>query len=384
MTGKENLTYSCRDLGQVCAKIINECTGCHRCTSQCRMLKQIGDEPIDIAERKPSIEEAYSCSLCGLCEVVCPASLSLKDLFAAARVNAVAGGRIDINEYRYMFPDRSCNVMSLYREINRIHYNDLCREQESSVAFFPGCTMLTYNPELTRTLFHCLKTEFKDITLITDCCGLPLFQLGVPERGSNYIRSVKTRLDMLKIKKLIIACPNCYYQLPLVLKDTHIKLMTVYEALNTLQLSMGGSKNDRKQTVAVHDSCPDRHDGIFAGQARKALLNKGFHLVEMEHHHQTAICCGSGGQATHFRPDLAEELVKDRLAEFNNSGAQILASYCLSCVLNFAKMPGERKIQHVLNLLLDLEQDFDGLKAKAKKMFEGPHGEENWGKIMAE
>jgi len=364
--------------------IVNNCTGCHQCVSECPLLKQIGEDPIRIADRGPSVEEAYSCTMCGLCEAVCPASLSMKELFAATRVKAVDSGGININDYRYLFPDRQMNVMRLYRELNGIAYDDLYPDQAASAAFFPGCTLLTYAPELIRASFHHLSRAYKELTLITDCCGMPLHQLGLRSRGDAYIYSVTTKLQHLKVKSLITACPNCYYQLRPVLKDSEIKLMTIYETLNRSKLCGLPEKNTGKPLVTMHDSCPDRFDGIFAGQTRKALTQKGFALVEMEHKRRTTLCCGSGGQVTHFQPELAEELVKSRVQEAERSGAQILASYCLGCVLNFTKIPGKPKIRHVLNLLLDLEQDFAGLKAKANQMFEGPQGIERWEKIMAE
>lgn len=380
----EGIMSSANKLRQACQKIIDNCIGCSHCVAECQLLQRINEDPISIARREPSVEEAYACTLCMLCETVCPASLSPKKMFAETRVKAVDSNYIDINDYRYMFPDRKINVMSLYRELNGIAYDDLGADQQAPVAFFPGCTMLTYDPELIRSLFVHLNKEYRELTLITDCCGLPLYQLGLQGRGDDYVRGVKDKLMNLKVKSLIIACPNCYYQLRPVLEGTGVNLLTIYEALNLSKLFNNTSKNNGKQRVTVHDSCPDRCDGIFASQVRGALAQKGFDLVEMQHNRKLTVCCGSGGQISHFQPDLAAELVEYRLNEAKNSGAQVLAAYCLACVLNFAKKPGQIKTQHVLNLLLEVEQDFAGLKTKAKMMFAGPEGEERWARIMAE
>jgi Fe-S oxidoreductase len=106
----------------------------------------------------------------------------------------------------------------------------------------------------------------------------------------------------------------------------------------------------------------------------------------MEHNHDLTICCGSGGQVSHSRPDLAEKLVRCRLDEAEESGALVLTGYCLGCVLNFARIPNEKKmkIQHVLDLLFGLEADYSEVKANAKKMFAGPEGEGILKRIMAE
>lgn len=375
---------SSETLEQTCQEICNACINCGECVTECLMLKQIGEDIPSIATRKPTVDEAFSCSLCGLCEAVCPSSLSPKRMFIEARMKAVENSEIPIDNYRYMFPDRDLTVMSAYRELNGIRYDEFEPDEESEIVFFPGCTMLSYSPELTKAIFNNLALQYKGLSLLMDCCGLPLYQLGLKSRGNNYVSSLMTKLTKLKVKKLIVACPNCYYQLRPFLKDTEITLMTIYEALSDSVLFNKRIEETASKVVTVHDSCPDRFEGIFASQARNALLNKGYQWVEMEHSQKMAVCCGSGGQISHFRPDLGENLVKSRVDEAEDSGAQILTAYCLGCVLNLSKVQGATQAQHVLNLLLELELDFQGLKAKSKSMFEGPEGEELWAKIMAE
>jgi Fe-S oxidoreductase len=283
-----------------------------------------------------------------------------------------------------MFPDRKYNVMSMFRELNGIHYQDLNPNQECPAAFFPGCTMLTYSPELTRTLHSELKNGYKEVSLITDCCGMPLAQLGLQSRCEDYITFVLGKLLTLQVKELVVACPNCYYQLRPLLKDVGIKIVTIYEALKDSPLINRPLVKNRTISVTIHDSCPDRFHNLFASQSREALLKKGYTIVEMKRSHDKTVCCGSGGQVTHFQPELAQNVVLSRLEEAENTEADILTAYCLGCILNFSKIPGKIQVQHVLNLLLGLKQDFSGLKAKAKVLFTGPKGEEYWQRIMAD
>lgn len=371
-------------LDQICQQICETCLECGQCIAECPLLQGLDENIIDIAKRQPNVEEAYSCTQCGLCEAVCPMSLSPKSMFTARRTQAVSGYEVSIDEYRYMFPDRKHNVMSLYRELNGFPYERFNIDQPNPVAFFPGCTMLTYSPELTNEVFLHLNQTYKGLTLLSECCGLPLYQLGLPSRGDNYVNSLKVKLGELKITNLIIACPNCYYQLRTVLKDTNLKLMTTYEALNGSAIFNHSVEDSARKVVTVHDSCPDRFGQIFAAQARNALQKKGYQLVEMEHSHQVTICCGSGAQITHFQPDLAESLVRTRLDEGLDTGAQILASSCLGCALNFSKLPSNIQVSHVLNLLLEFSQDFNGVKEKSKAIFEGPEGEKRWARVMEE
>jgi len=370
-------------LTEVCKNLQRNCMNCGACIEQCPMLQSIGEEISAIATRQPTVAEAFSCSLCGLCETVCPVNLSPKNMFAAKRMAAVEQKEIAIEDYRYMFPDRPNNTMSIYRELNNITYADCHLNEKLPVAFFPGCTMLTYGSELTRELYKHLKQEYECLTLLPDCCGLPLCQLGMRSRGTSFAVSLKEKMLNLEIRKLILACPNCYYHLRQVLADTAIELVTVYEALATNEVVRRPVPNAGLK-VTVHDSCPDRKDRIFAEQVRKALVQKGYELKEMRNSKEFTNCCGSGGHVSHFRPELAKEVTRARVAQAKETGADILAAYCMSCVLNFASVPDNLKTQHALNLLLEFPQHYENVKLKAKAMFEGSDGQKIWERVMAE
>ncbi|WP_019850038.1 4Fe-4S dicluster domain-containing protein [Desulfitobacterium sp. PCE1] len=118
------MDYS-RDVQVACQKILDNCTDCGACVSECKLLQEINEDLTALAARKPSVEEAYSCTLCGLCEGVCPSSLSPRYMFATTRKKAVSDEEVPIEEFKYMFPDRKRNVMKMYREVNGIDYKDL-------------------------------------------------------------------------------------------------------------------------------------------------------------------------------------------------------------------------------------------------------------------
>ena len=362
-------------------QIRDQCMECSRCIDQCHFLQGIGESPQEIARRNPTCAEAYSCSLCRLCEAVCPLSLPLRNLFLTARKDAVEQESIEINDYSYLFPDQEDKLTDLFREYCGIDYHECNLDQEGETAFFPGCTLLTYSLRLTKGVFKALHDRYPDVTMLSDCCGLPLQQMGLEERYLIFIENLKEKLARLHIKRLITACPNCYYLLRSLLHEMQIELLTIYQALEGKE-SLNQRLKGSGTLLTVHDSCPDRFEQIFAVQARRALEKKGFKVVEMEHHLKSTICCGSGGQISHFDEEHALWLMDKRWQEAEDSGAEILTGYCLSCVLNFAKEPHKLKTRHVLNLLLDIDENFSGVKAKAAAMFEGAEGAAYMHRIM--
>ena len=199
-----------------------------------------------------------------------------------------------------------------------------------------------------------------------DCCGKPLDQMGLQRRNEKTIHNLVDKMAGLEVKRLIVACPGCYYHLQEVLEQHGVELLTVYEVLDFLEFDA----NQAVPLCTVHDSCPDRFDGIFATQVREALCQCGYNLVEMSSNGIDSPCCGSGGQVSNFRPEYTEKLVGERLKDAEKSGADILVAYCLSCVLNFATSSSYLKVRHALNLLLGIEERYTGVKDRVLKMYE--------------
>jgi len=360
-------------------ELLEECVECKQCADCCSLLSESGQSPLEMAKRGIELYEALSCSFCGACENACPKGLSPKQLFRARRQEAVRSGEIDSAEYRYLLPDRKKNVMSAYRNYYGIDYSDINSFDNAETCFFPGCTLMTYSPELTRSIYERLKDSCGCKGVWTECCGKLLDQIGLQQRLADLRNRLKEFFQEHNIKRIIVACPGCYYELQDVFRDCDVVVQTVYEVLDFAKQE----EIDKKQ-YTVHDSCPDRFAGVFGNQVRQALQQCGFSTVEMVHAKMNTICCGSGGQLSHFRPDLVEELIKLRQQEVRGAKAEVLVGYCLSCVLKYDDYPAEVPVTHALNLLLGLQEDYKGGKARLEKMFSGSDGEKRWEEIMAD
>lgn len=358
---------------------LEQCVECGLCSRDCLLLKELGVSPKQLAARGIGATEAFSCALCGVCEAACPMKLSPKEMFAEGRRQAVASGEMDLSEQNCLMPDRPHNLMRTYREYYGIDYSDIVVQGRAESCFFPGCTLMTYAPELTRAVYHRLKQSCGCKGMLEECCSKPLSLMGLPDRADQAVTGLVEKLKEHGVAELIVACPGCYYELRKSLAASGIRLRTVYEALPPVQ---GAPADMRRYTV--HDSCPDRTEGIFGRQVRAFLDWKKLALTEMAHFGADGLCCGSGGMISRFRPDLTEQMVAQRMAEAKAAGADVLLGYCMSCVAKFADAPGDFTVRHVLSLLLDRDDDFSGVRAKATQMFEGPQGSELWAKMQSD
>jgi heterodisulfide reductase subunit C len=91
-------------LGPRLKNIRERCTECGACTRTCAFLAHYGT-PKAIANRFdfswPRHQAiAYECSLCGLCNAVCPENLDPCGLFLEMRRLYVTGGNFDETAYR--------------------------------------------------------------------------------------------------------------------------------------------------------------------------------------------------------------------------------------------------------------------------------------------
>ena len=355
---------------------IEKCLECGLCSQECELLKELDTSPKQLAERGVGALEAFSCALCGACEAACPEGLSPKALFDNGRRLAVASGEMNLEEYGFLMPDHAYNLMRVYRDFYGIDYRDVEVKGSAGICFFPGCTLMTYAPELTRAVYSQLQASCGCGGIISGCCGKPLSMLGLPERAENLTDSLLARLRKHEVREVIAACPGCYYELRKLLDSADIKCKTVYEAMDVPKV---GSANGRR--VTVHDSCPDRFEGRFGSQVRELIQHQGFFLTEMVHNRTNTKCCGSGGMISRFRPDLMEQMVEERLDEAAAAGAEAMVSYCMSCVAKFADAPGDFVSRHALSIMLGRDDDFKGVRGKAAQMLEGPQGAELWAKM---
>ncbi|NMA68567.1 MAG: (Fe-S)-binding protein [Desulfitobacterium sp.] len=358
-------------------EIIEKCTECGKCAESCRLLTHLNESPKAIAKRGVAFDDAYGCALCGKCETACHLGLSPYRMFEEGRVQAVKNGELELVDYQYLFPDRPVTVMSLFREYYGVDYSDLNETNPGDTAFFPGCSLLTYSPKLTKKVYQALEKEYPNLVFFDNCCGIPMYHIGLPERGDKLKAQARIKAQELGVKRFIIACPNCYYQFKNQEGFQDFEIMTVIEALKGQFV-----KNQNSRVYAVHDACPDRFDGIYAKQVREALDENGYKRVEMKHHGKDSVCCGSSGQMGHFHPEWSTEHETQNLTEAEEAGADTLLATCHACVLNFGNID-ERKVEvrHILNILLDYEENYDEVKGMAAKMFDGEEGMELYLKL---
>ena len=105
----------------------------------------------------------------------------------------------------------------------------------------------------------------------------------------------------------------------------------VAQVLSTEDLS--ALKLNAKEAVAFHCPCTLQHGQKLSGVTEKLLQTLGFELKPVANGH---ICCGSAGTYSILQPALSQQLLSDKVAALEASGAPVIATANVGCQLHLS------------------------------------------------
>ena len=350
-------------------KILENCLECHLCERDCALLKEIGSTK-ELAKNDISFEIASSCMVCGLCEKVCPRHLSPRKLFIEERTNYLTEKENSL--LSTTSPDRVNTLFKEYRQFYKIDYSPYEIHENDIVesVFFPGCLDNCFIPKSTLETFKYLFYNNICQKMWNDCCSEPLITYCLDKREAEHNHHLLQFALKHGIKRIVTPCTNCYFSLNRVFKDTDIEVISLYDILNI------GIQNDGL-TYTFHDSCSDRihNNNIFANGVRHLLEKEGFNCVEMKHHKNNSLCCGTGGGAQHYRPQYEKVYVDKRIEEAKEVNADVIVTFCPTCGMQLLNNPYNIKVKHILQIVFGIENELEDSLYKKQHLFDGEDGQ---------
>ncbi len=359
---------------------IEQCLDCNQCKAACRRLRAFEKRsPADVARAvvEARIDEKVldfimKCSLCSLCNQLCPHGVDIRGMVAHARDLLVQDGMIDQEFYRHLWVDHDWNLFTLFRTNYwlDITYQDLVKKN-CEVLFFPGCMLAHEGPQLVRCSVEWLRKRHGDgVGTSFHCCGAPLEQMGRKERAKAYGAALWEHILRAGTRLLVTSCPTCHAKMMETRPDCDVEIQSLYQLM-----AESGLRARSSGKTTVHDSCSDR-EGLLGTAIREIF--KGCHLVEMEHHGKETICCGSGGLVSAIDPDLCAERALRRMKEVEEVGAETCVTYCMSCSHRLAARGGSGRVRHVLEIIFDKTVEHEEFDLMVHELFQGERGEENF------
>jgi len=249
------------------------------------------------------------------------------------------------------------------------------------VAFFSGCNIDFVFPETGESVYKVLQDLNIQVVFPEDqgCCGKPVIGMGDAETTKKIARRNIAAFEEADVDCVIAACPSCTETLHVtyaeLLKDDpqwaeraknfghKVRefsqfVAEEYEKAGRLTgQSAGGTK------VTMHDSCHMKRVLEIHEEPRKLLENaEGYELVEMK---DCDKCCGMAGAFGIKYAELSAPILKQKVQNIKDSGAQVVAVGCPACMMQIGggldKQAPEIKVKHIADILAE------GIKDDAKK-----------------
>lgn len=326
---------------------------CMECVKNCEYLAHYGSYP------KRYVREIYnnlsivmgmrhanrminSCSLCGLCQAVCPNGLNMGEICQEARKLMVQTGKMPPSAHEFALRDLLFSTGD--RFVLHRHQPGFTT---SSVLFFPGCQLSASKPHYVQKLYELLCAKISGgVGLSLGCCGAPAQWAGQEELFRETLENIKKEWLNLGSPHVITGCPTCYSifqrEIPEIAVET---IWTVLDRLGVPE-EIGGTVSPRGPGVfAVHDACTTRYDQELQDSVRRIAIKLGYQVVELDRSRDTTDCCGYGGLMSFANQEIARQVRRRRVAE---SELDYLV-YCAMCRDNYAKEG--KKVFHLLDLL---------------------------------
>ncbi len=330
-------------------EIAQGCTGCGVCAKACAVLAGDGGNngaallPSSLAADGEALQRAAGqCTLCGLCDTMCPRDLPVTSMMRQAREMAFAenlcgarkrgrGGRL------YQLLGRSLPFRALLRP------RGVARDGVSTV-FFPGCNLSGARPRAVELLYGKIRQVEPEAGLLLDCCSILLRDVGDRAGFADTTGAFASRLRKAGVRKVISACPSCISAMKSAGMEGEFSLQSAYELLEDDAAQEDAACGD---AVRIHDACSARGDERLQRSVRRLAGQSGFSVEEHPHSGERTFCC------TH--------------ADFHLGGGNGGAVYVTSCAGCLQTLTNSVKARHLLDLYFDAP-DGDGVEGFGKRL----------------
>jgi len=224
---------------------------------------------------------------------------------------------------------------------------------KTKVAFFSGCAIEFVFPRIGVALVKVLNKAGIEVVFPEgqSCCGIPHWGSGAFDMAAlAAAHNIKPLLED-DVEHVVVACATCATALkkewPHILKAEGMdnlvpaaqklaeKTVMFTELVDKLIADKRLTLKDgqKLQSVTYHDSChAKRHVGI-SQEPRTALAGAGFEVKEMV---ECDTCCGMGGSYTVKQPELSMSMLKRKLDNVEQTGAEFICAECPGCLIQLA------------------------------------------------
>jgi Fe-S oxidoreductase len=322
---------------------------CMECVKVCAYLERFGAYPRRYAREIYNNESIVmgirqanklvnSCSLCGLCERVCPEDFAMQDLCLQARRSMVRRGKMPPSAHEFALQDMRFSQSERFRLVQHAP-----GRTDSAQVFFPGCQLCASSPDLVQRVYaHLTEILPEGVGLMLGCCGAPAFWAGQEDEFHKVCDDFLQDWTSLGQPGVIAACSTCFCMFSEHLPQVPvISLWQLMAQKGLSRLSDAGWK----LPLAIHDPCTTRPYPAIQDAVRRILGRLGISAEELTLGRDKTECCGYGGLMQNANPELSREVAARRA----RISSMDYLTYCAMCRDSLAAV-GKRAL-HILDLI---------------------------------
>jgi len=394
-------------------QILRKCVHCGFCTATCPTYVLLGDELDsprgriylikDMLEHgRPATAEVVRhidrCLSCLACMTTCPSGVHYQHLIDHARVHvertyrrplrerllraalaavlpypkrfaAVLAAGIAARPVLARLPGRAGRAAALLPRFRPTSSAAAAAQRRASaprrrprVAVLAGCVESVLAPRIHAAALRLLDAAGAEPLSVSGCCGALVHHLGRERQNralaTRLIDALYADIERGRIDAIVSHASGC---------GTHVKdyrylfrsesklapaAAAVAERtrdISELLVELGLPERPQPMgiDVAYHSACSMQHGQKVHAQPRALLERAGFKVSDIAEGH---LCCGSAGTYNLLQPEIAEKLRDRKLANIERTGAAVVATGNIGCIVQL-KSASPRPVVHTVELL---------------------------------
>ncbi|MEM4747093.1 MAG: (Fe-S)-binding protein [Archaeoglobaceae archaeon] len=293
------------------------------------------------------VKDFFKCSICGLCEIICPVNLRLTEFWEKKREELVERkfAPLPIHKKLRDMTLRDYNPYGGNPE-KRAEWLDF-KVKKSKILYFAGCTASYKLQNIAKASANALRKLGVEFTILGSsefCCGSLFLRTGQRDVGRYLFKKNIHVWEKAGIEEIITSCPGCYKTIskdyPIFARELGYEFNFEVKHISSVFAELVEGKLDLIATY--HDPCHlGRHMGIYE-EPRKVIRKVGIKLIEMERNREFSLCCGAGGGLRSQFKDISIAICEERIREILSTGTNVVITSCPFCEYNFSRTGGGR------------------------------------------
>ena len=293
---------------------------------------------------------AFSCTGCMACDSNCNIIRShepyvdILDIIRLLRSEAVKRGFVPEGVAKKMYDE--VKKTGDYGQASRLKLPDQISSDKADTVIFAECSHTRAQKDISEAAVWLLEKIGSPVSQFTErgCCGSTLYDFGFWEHLEPLVKAHWEKMKGLKDKTFVFINPHCQE----FIVKRYPEILPDYTSINNQHISqlladafkkgkLKSTKTD-KVKVSYHDPCYLGRGLKIYDAPREVLASlDGVELVEMVRNRENSFCCGARALGNYV-PNLSEDTARERIKEFEGTGADLLITSCAYCKDQFSKI----------------------------------------------